>query len=54
MQWRFVDTLDIVRAVGLGTVGGCGKLQCLMSHMQVVDSTLMDVAATSAHLSVLM
>ena len=40
MQWRCVDTLDIVRAVGLGTVGGCGKLQCLRRHMQATDSVL--------------
>ena len=40
MQWRFIKTLDIVRVVGLGTVGGCGKLQCLMRHMHATDIVL--------------
>jgi len=28
-QWLFVDTLAIVQAVGIETLGGCAKLQCL-------------------------
>ncbi len=28
-RWRFVDTLDVLQAVGFEDVGGCFKLQCL-------------------------
>ena len=31
-RWRFVDTIDIVRALDSKTYGGCMKLQCLL-HM---------------------
>ena len=39
-DWLFVDTLDIVKAVGLGTLGGCGKLQCLMRHLRIEHTML--------------
>ena len=39
-EWFFVDTLDIVKAVGLGTIGGCGKLQCLTRRMRI-DTTML-------------
>ena len=29
VHWRFVDTLDIVRALDGEVYGGCVKLQCL-------------------------
>jgi len=28
-RWLFVDTLDVLRAVGIEGLGGCLKLQCL-------------------------
>ena len=34
-QWLFVDTLAVVQAVGVSTLGGCAKLQCLVrGHCQ--------------------
>jgi len=28
-RWLFVDTLEVLRAVGVEDLGGCPKLQCL-------------------------
>ena len=28
-RWLFVDTLEVLRAVGVEDLGGCQKLQCL-------------------------
>ena len=33
MQWKFVDTLQVVRALDADTHGGCVKLQCLLRHL---------------------
>ena len=40
MDWLFVGALDIVKAVGLGSLGGCGKLQCLTRRMRI-DTTML-------------
>ena len=32
-HWRFVDTLEVVRALGSDSHGGCVKLQCLLRHL---------------------
>ena len=32
MYWRYVDTLEVLRAVDSGVVGGCVKLQCLVQR----------------------
>ena len=32
-HWRFVDTLDVARALSNELHGGCVKLQCLLRHL---------------------
>ena len=32
-HWRFVDTLDVSRALSNELHGGCVKLQCLLRHL---------------------
>ena len=36
-SWRFVDTLDLVRAIDPEVFGGCQKLQCLRHCADVGD-----------------
>ena len=33
MKWKFVDTLEVVKALGSDSHGGCVKLQCLLRHL---------------------
>ena len=33
VKWKFVDTLEVVRALGNEIHGGCVKLQCLLRHL---------------------
>jgi DNA polymerase III alpha subunit (gram-positive type) len=35
--WKFVDTLDVVRALDPEVYGGCQKLQCLLQRVDCCD-----------------
>ena len=39
-NWLFVDTLHVLRACDPGSLGGCVKLQCLLTHLKAVDGML--------------
>ena len=32
-HWKFVDTLEVIRAIDGEVHGGCVKLQCLLRHL---------------------
>ena len=37
VAWRFVDTLDVLKAMDPGVYGGCQKLQCLLQRTDCCD-----------------
>ena len=41
LDWYFVDTLHVLRALDSDLTGGCVKLQCLLTRLQACDSSLM-------------
>ena len=40
LDWYFVDTLHVLRALDSDLTGGCVKLQCLRTRLQACDSSL--------------
>ena len=40
LDWYFVDTLHVMRALDSDLTGGCVKLQCLLTRLQACDSCL--------------